>query len=107
MTTPREQMVEVLSEALVLAQTGGLCRFGKVCDLCDCFADEDGGKARDAHALNTARHQVDALAAKGLVPQIEWGVRYEASRDLVIEYGVSSKAERRSCNCVTSAATPG
>lgn len=66
-----EQTRERVARALLLWRTSGLCEFGKVCELCDCFADEDGGQQRDAHMLGDADAVLAVLPSPdGLAEQV-------------------------------------
>jgi hypothetical protein len=50
----RPEVVAVARE-IVYQSSGGLCTYGKVCAICDCFADQDNGAHRDAAARFAAR----------------------------------------------------
>lgn len=50
--------VEQIAKTVVWATSSGCCEYGKVCDLCDCFADGDGGKYRDQCARAAGRAAV-------------------------------------------------
>ena len=64
------ETVEQSARAVVFEESSGLCEFGKVCSMCDCFADRDGGVMRDGYATATARAALEAaapaIAAKAL-----------------------------------------
>lgn len=45
---------ESIAKHIVWELTSGLCALGKVCALCDCFADADGGAYRDQVARDAA-----------------------------------------------------
>lgn len=47
--------VERLARHIVWETSAGLCTYGRVCPLCDCFADGDGGAYRDQCARQAAR----------------------------------------------------
>ena len=49
-----KELVVSIAKAIVQYKTSGLCHYGKVCALCDCFADLDRGEARDMRAFNLA-----------------------------------------------------
>lgn len=48
-------VVVELARTIVWATSSGCCEYGKVCALCDCFADGDGGKYRDQCARAAGR----------------------------------------------------
>ena len=50
-----EYTVVEIAKAVVYNTSSGLCEYGKVCAMCDCFADGDDGKYRDSVARAAAR----------------------------------------------------
>lgn len=59
MTIP-DAAIEAAAAELVRQETAGCCTLGKVCGLCDCFAERDGGATRDGYARQHARAAVEA-----------------------------------------------
>lgn len=59
-----DNMVEAGAKALVYEESSGLCEFGRVCSLCDCFAVLDNGKMRDGYALAHSRAVLNAALTK-------------------------------------------
>lgn len=53
--TAEDYTVRYIAEAVVRATSSGLCDYGKVCALCDCFAEGDDGQYRDQVARSAAR----------------------------------------------------
>ena len=58
----QHRAVEAAADALVRYQTNGLCRYGRVCGLCDCPAeyDEEWMLSRDGHAYSQAAEAIRA-----------------------------------------------
>lgn len=57
-----DAMVEAGAKVVVFEESSGLCEFGKLCSLCDCFAHLDSGAMRDGYATSTARAALEAVA---------------------------------------------
>ena len=62
--TITDDMVLAGAKALVFEESSGLCEFGRVCSMCDCFAVEDDGKTKDGYALSHARAVLEAALNK-------------------------------------------
>lgn len=60
------ELVDVVADAVILSQSNGLCRLGRVCSQCDCFADVDDGATRDELAR---RYAAMALQYQKRVPR--------------------------------------
>lgn len=61
-----DALVDVVADAIILSGSNGICRLGAVCELCDCFADVDGGATRDELAR---RYAAMAIAYQKRVPR--------------------------------------
>lgn len=66
--TITDEMVEAGAKALVFEQSSGLCEFGKVCSMCDCFAAGDNGRMKDGYALSHARSVLEAALEGVTIP---------------------------------------
>ena len=62
--TITDDMVLAGAKALVFEESSGLCEFGRVCPMCDCYAVEDDGKMKDGYALSHARAVLEAALNK-------------------------------------------
>ena len=51
-----DSLEDIAAEALLQEQSSGICHLGKVCDVCDCFAELPGGRQeRDRHVRDEVR----------------------------------------------------